>query len=160
LRWSPTSTRERDPMTTVLAIALAVVLADEKPKANQWEPTIAAFEKQDQAAPPAPGGIVFVGSSSIRLWNVKHPLPHLPCTNRVFGGSQMAASVRYADRIVIPYKPKIVVVFAGGNDITAGKTPETVTADFESLTKKIHAALPETKIYFVSLFPNPRRWQH
>jgi len=145
-------------MSTLLAffVTSALVAAD---PADRWEPAIAAFEKQDQESPPPSDGIVFVGSSSIRLWDVKQGFPDLPGINRGFGGSQMADSVRYAERIVIPYKPRVVVVFAGGNDIAAGKTPQQVAEDFQSLVHKIQAALPETKIYFVSLFPTVARWK-
>ena len=64
---------------------------------------------------------------------------------------------QFADRIVTPYEPRVVVVFAGGNDIAAGKTPEQVFEDFKALTAKIHAKLPKTKIYYVSLFPTVAR---
>ena len=124
---------------------------------DRWEADIRKFEEQDRAAPPPPGGAVFVGSSSIRLWNLREAFPDLPVLNRGFGGSQMADAARYAERIVIPYKPRVVVVFAGGNDIHAGKTPEEVCAAFKELVGKIHAALPETRVYFISLFPNLAR---
>ncbi len=127
------------------------------PSTERWEKAIAAFEAQDKLAAPAQDGIVFVGSSSIRLWDLKKGLPDLPCINRGFGGSHMADSAYFADRIIIPYRPRVVVVFAGGNDIASGKSPEQVAADFQALTEKIHAPLPHMKIYFVSLFPTVAR---
>jgi lysophospholipase L1-like esterase len=144
-------------MGTVVALLLtsAAVAADTSDE--RWGKAIAAFEQQDKQSAPAAGGIVFVGSSSIRLWDLKKGLPDLPCTNRGFGGSQMADSAYFADRIVIPYRPRVVVVYAGGNDIAAGKSPEQVAEDFQSLAKKVHAALPQTKIFFVSLFPTVAR---
>jgi lysophospholipase L1-like esterase len=144
-------------MTTLMTCFLATTVLTADVSAERWDKAIAAFEEQDKASPPAQEGLVFVGSSSIRLWDLKKGLPDLPCTNRGFGGSQMADSAYFADRIVIPYKPRVVVVFAGGNDIAAGKTPEQVAEDFQSLVSKIHAALPKTKIYFVSLFPSVAR---
>ena len=69
----------------------------------------------------------------------------------------MADSAYFADRIVIPYRPRILVVYAGGNDIAAGKSPQQVADDFQALVKKVHAALPQTKIFFVSLFPSVAR---
>jgi lysophospholipase L1-like esterase len=127
------------------------------PLQDRWEADIRKFEEQDRVAPPPSGGAVFVGSSSIRLWNLREAFPDLPVLNRGFGGSQMADAARYAERIVIPYKPRVVTVFAGGNDIHAGKTPEEVCAAFKELVGKIHAALPETRVYFISLFPNLAR---
>jgi lysophospholipase L1-like esterase len=138
-------------MRASIGLILALALQD------RWEADIRAFEAQDRAAPPAPGGVVFVGSSSIRLWNLREAFPDLPVLNRGFGGSQMADAARYAERIVIPCKPRVVVVFAGGNDINAGKSPEDVLAAFKDLVGKIHAALPETRVYFISLFPNLKR---
>jgi lysophospholipase L1-like esterase len=146
-------------MTTLLSLALAIVALVDVTADNKWEQDIAKFEAADKDSPPPHDGIVFVGSSSIRLWKTKDAFPELPCVNRGFGGSQMADSVRYADRIVTPYEPRVVVVFAGGNDIAAGKSPEQVAEDFKALTAKIHAKLPKTRIYAVSLFPTVARWK-
>ena len=130
-------------MTTLMTclLATAVITADVTP--DRWEKTIAAFEEQDKTSAPAQDGVVFVGSSSIRLWDVKKGLPDLPCTNRGFGGSHMGDSAHFAERIVIPYRPRVVVVFAGGNDIASGKSPEQVADDFKSLVGKIRAAHAE-----------------
>jgi lysophospholipase L1-like esterase len=124
---------------------------------DKWEADIRKFEEEDKKSPPPQEGIVFVGSSSIRLWKVKEAFPDLPCVNRGFGGSEMADAAKYADRIVTPHKPKVVVVFSGGNDINGGKTPEQVADAAKDLVKKIHASLPKTKVYFISLFPNVKR---
>ena len=139
-------------MRILAALALLVVLAQDK-----WEKDIAAFEAQDKAKPPPQNEIVFVGSSSIRMWKSTEAFPDLQIINRGFGGSEIADSVKYADRIILPYKPRIVVLFAGGNDINSGKTPEKVADDFKALVAKIHGALPKTKVYYISLFPNVKR---
>jgi len=141
-------------VATFLAL-LAPARAQEK--ADKWEKDIAAFEAEDKSAPPPLNEIVFVGSSTIRLWKTSAAFPDLKVINRGFGGSELADSVKYADRIILRYQPRIVVVFAGGNDINAGKTPERVADDFKALVEKIHAALPKTKIYYLSLFPNVKR---
>lgn len=146
-------------MTTLVALFFAAAVAGADVSPARWEEAIAGFEKQDRQSPPAAGGIVCVGSSSIRLWDVKKAFGDLPVTNRGFGGSQMEDSAHFAERIVLPYKPRVVVVFAGGNDIAAGKSPERVFADFKILTGKIHAALPAAKIFYVSLFPTVARWK-
>jgi len=145
-------------MRNVVALAATLVaFVGQEPKAGKWEKDIAAFEAQDQAAPPPQNEIVFVGSSTVRLWKTAEAFPDLKVVNRGFGGSEMADAVTYAERIVLPYKPRIVVVFAGGNDINAGKTPEKVAADFKALAAKVHGALPKTKIYYITLFPNVKR---
>ncbi len=139
------------------ALMLVLLALAQDPKAEPFAKEIAAYEAKDKASPPPENEIVLVGSSSIRLWKSTEAFPDLKVINRGFGGSQMADSVRYAERIVLPYKPRIVVVFAGGNDINAGKTPDQVADDFKALAGKIHGALPKTKVYFISLFPNVKR---
>ena len=100
-----------------------------------------------------------MGSSSIRLWKtLAQDFPEHRVLNRGFGGSEIADSVQFADRIVIPYAPRMVVMYAGGNDLNAGKPPEKVIADFKTFAGKIRAALPETDIAYISSAPNPARW--
>ena len=77
--------------------------------------------------------------------------------NRGFGGSHLCDSLAFADRIVIPYQPKLVVLYAGDNDIASGKSPEQVFADFKAFVAKVQAALPETRIAYVSIKPSPSR---
>ncbi len=103
--------------------------------------------------------MLFIGSSSIRLWKtLAQDFPDKQVLNRGFGGSQVADSVLYVDRIVIPYAPRLIVFYAGGNDIDAGKTPQTVAADFREFVAKVRAKLPSVPIDFVSIAGNPKRW--
>src|SRR5689334_9747608 len=104
---------------------------------------INAFADADHDNPPPTNAIVFVGSSSIRLWKtLAQDFPNHQVINRGFGGSQIIDSVNYADRIVFPYKPRQIVMYAGGNDINAKKTPEQVFADYRAFVAKVHAELP------------------
>ena len=144
-------------MHALLSLVVSLLALAQDSKTEPFIKEIEAFEAKDKTSPPPEHEIVFVGSSSIRMWKSTEAFPDLKIINRGFGGSQMADSVRYAERIILPYKPRIVVVFAGGNDINAKKTPETVVADFKTLVGKIHGALPQTKVYFISLFPNVAR---
>src|SRR5262249_54584384 len=75
-----------------------------------------------------------------------------------FGGSHLADSVNFAERIIIPFQPRQVVIYAGGNDLNAHKPPELVYGDFVALVTKIHAALPRTRIAYIASAPNPSRW--
>ena len=120
---------------------------------------IGEFLAADRTNPPPKRGILFIGSSSIRLWEtLTQDFPNLPVYNRGFGGSQLSDSVNYAEHIILPYKPKQIVVYAGGNDLNAGKTPEQVLADFQALVAKVRTRLPRTRIAYVSIAPNPARW--
>ena len=127
--------------------------------ARPFAKEINAFTASDATNPPARDGILFIGSSSIRLWKtLAQDLPDLPVLNRGFGGSQIIDSVNYADRIVFPYRPRHIVIYAGGNDINAKKTPEQVFADFRAFVAKVHAQLPRARISYISIAPNPARW--
>jgi len=127
---------------------------------DRWEPAIKKFEDTDKVSPPPPNGIVFIGASSIVRWNLPESFPELGphAINRGFGGSLAADSTRYAERIVIPYKPGIVVFYAGDNDVEANHTPEQIAGDFAAFERRVHAALPSTEIIFISIKPSLRRW--
>ena len=126
---------------------------------SKWEKSIAAFEASVRTNPPPQGCIVFVGSSSIRRWfTLSKDYPDLPVVNRGFGGSQLADSWTYADRIILPYHPKQVIIYAGGNDINAGKDPQRVFGDFVALVKRIRRGAPDARIGFISLAPTHARW--
>lgn len=127
---------------------------------ESWEPTIAKFEAQDRQSPVPPNGIVFIGASSIVRWNLPEYFPELgaKAINRGFGGSLIGDSVHFADRIVISYKPRIVVLYAGDNDVETNATAEQIADQFPKFDKKVHTALPQTRIVFISIKPSIRRW--
>jgi len=126
---------------------------------GHWEPDIAQFEAQDRANPPRLGSIVFVGSSSIRMWTtLDRDFPGVPVLNRGFGGSEAGDVAHFAERIVVRYKPPVVVFYAGDNDLAAGKTPTQVLAAFQSFVATMHSKLPGTRVVFVSIKPSIARW--
>jgi lysophospholipase L1-like esterase len=123
-----------------------------------WEKDIFAYETADRTNPPPQNAVLFVGSSSIRLWtDVTHAFPGHKVFSRGFGGSQLSDSVAFADRIVTPYKPRLVLLYAGDNDIASGKSPERILRDFKAFVSKIHAALPDTRIAYIAIKPCPLR---
>ncbi|MEZ6013604.1 MAG: SGNH/GDSL hydrolase family protein [Planctomycetota bacterium] len=127
---------------------------------TRWRDEIEAFERQDASAPPEAGGIVFVGSSSIRRWDsLESDFADLPVIERGFGGSQMLDSALFAHRIVTPYRPRMVVVYAGDNDIAAGKGPQEVLDDYLAFIAAVHGVLPEAKIAFIAIKPSLARWK-
>jgi lysophospholipase L1-like esterase len=128
--------------------------------AIRWQKAILAFAKKDADKAPPENPIVFTGSSSIVKWkSLEEDFPGLPVMNRGFGGSEVFDSFNYAHLTVIKYKPRQVVMYAGGNDINGGKTPQRVFADFKAFVAKVHAALPECRICYISNAPNPSRWK-
>ncbi|MFO1483350.1 MAG: GDSL-type esterase/lipase family protein [Verrucomicrobiaceae bacterium] len=127
--------------------------------AIRWQKDILAFAEQDAKKVPPTNPIIFTGSSSIRRWSsLADDFPGLPVMNHGFGGSEAFDSFNYADLTVIKYKPKQVVMYAGSNDIAAGKTPERVLTDIKAFVAKVHTALPDCRISYVSNAPNPKRW--
>lgn len=149
------------PRRPVFALTLAHATLFAAGDPARWEKAMAAFEEQDRTNPPKPNGVLFLGSSSIRLWKtLAEDFPGVPLLNRGFGGSQISDSIYYFDRLVMPSRPRLVVFFAGGNDISSGVTAEQVAADFRELCAKLHQALPETRVIFISLPFVESRWKH
>lgn len=125
----------------------------------RFEKEIAAYEEHDKKSPPEQGAILFTGASGIRLWKtLEQDFSEYKVINRAFGGSMLSDNIYFLERNVFPYKPKQIVIQAGGNDINAGKTPETVAADFKTYCEKVREKLPEVRISFLNLNPSPSRW--
>lgn len=139
--------------TGVTAIAPLPAGANAAPEMN-------AFLKADQKRMPPSGAVLFMGSSSIRMWDtLAQDFPEIPVINRGFGGSQIFESTFYADRIAFPYKPKIIVLCAGTNDLAYGnKKPLQVLQEFKDFVAKMHTALPDTRIVYISINPTVARW--
>ncbi len=137
-----------------------VQAASKKPQTPEvrWAKEMSAFAAADKTNPPPKDAILFIGSSSIRRWtNVAAAFPGHKVINRGFGGSQVSDSVAFAGRIVTPYKPKLVLLYAGDNDIASGKSPETVLADFKEFVRRVHAAVPQARIAYIAIKPCPAR---
>lgn len=125
--------------------------------ADPWAEAVAAFANAD-AAHPSRGGVVFVGSSSLRLWDdLERRFKDYSALNRGFGGSTLADCIRHLDRLVLPHDPRLVVVYAGDNDLAEGRSPQQVFDDFKALSERIHKRLPKTQVVFVSIKPSPAR---
>lgn len=142
-----------------LAVSVRANTVEKIADPTRWEKEILKFEETDKTNSPPEKANLFVGSSSIRGWKtLAQDFPKHKVINRGFGGSHLNDSVHYFDRIVAPYKPKMIFVYAGSNDIYFGKKPETVFADFKAFVEKTRKALPKTKVAFISIAPNPARW--
>lgn len=124
-----------------------------------WEKEVAAYEAADRQNPPPKGGVVFVGSSTIRLWKtLAQDFPEQKVINRGIGGSEIVDSTHFADRIIFPYEPRQIILRAGGNDIHNGRVPGEIALDFIEFVRTVHARLPKTEIIYICGNPAPARW--
>jgi lysophospholipase L1-like esterase len=128
--------------------------------AQPFESEIRAFKTQDSAHFPARHSILFVGSSSFRLWSdVQNYFPSYPIINRGFGGSRLLDLTRYRDQIIFAYNPKQIVIYCGENDLASSDTvsAKTVFSRFVHLFELIRRRMPGENIVFISLKPSPSR---
>jgi sialate O-acetylesterase len=151
----------RTTFRSIFAILLLLfgfqIYAQEKP-IDRFENTIIEYEQQDVQDFPLPDGIVFTGSSSIRMWNtIQADLAPLPIISRGFGGSTIPEVLHYADRVIYPYQPQMIVIYAGENDIAGGVAPAQVLQNFIALANDIEENLPQTEVYFISIKPSVLR---
>jgi lysophospholipase L1-like esterase len=125
---------------------------------QEWKRDMARFAAEDAASPPPARPVVFTGSSSIRMWStLAEDFSGLPVLNRGFGGSQVRDAVWYAREVAIRYRPRMVVLYAGDNDLNAGRSPEQVLADFRAFVGRVRRDLPEVPIVYISIKPSPSR---
>jgi len=143
-----------------LALLAALLLAAVLPAAtNRWEGEISNYLRRDATNPPAKGGILFVGSSTIRMWRTAtNDFLPLPVLNRGFGGSSFKDLLFFMDTIVLPYEPKVLVVYEGDNDLgSSNSVAATVVSNAKLFALRVHAALPEAKIFYLSIKPSLKR---
>lgn len=150
-------------MNPWIAAALAIsLIAPPKPgKHEQWDAEIAKLETKAAKRQDLVGGVVFTGSSSIKNWKtLTKDFNGIPVINMGFGGSELADAVYYIDRLVLQYKPRVVVVYSGENDINAGVPVRRVLEDLKQFIALVHKDDPTTRIIVVSLKPSPVREKH
>jgi lysophospholipase L1-like esterase len=156
-------------LTFVAALALAsippVAAAQPRPPVASPDPArfeadIAAFEAEDRATPPPDGATLFVGSSSIRYWDVARAFPALRTIRRGYGGSHVSDTLHFFDRIVLRYRPSFVVFYAGDADVSGGKDAATIAADTLTLVRRIRTQLPATAVLVIGTKPSPLHWPH
>ena len=143
----------------LLVLALAwMPLSAAADMQGRWDADIARFEQADRIDPPAPGAVLFIGSSSIRFWDsLQADFPGVRILRRGFGGSTIREATLYSTRIVIPYRPRLVVLYAGDNDLAEGRTPDAVRDDFIAFTARVRRDLPDTAFAYIAIKPSPAR---
>lgn len=128
------------------------------PDPNRFAKEIDAFRDLDSKNSVPADPVLFLGSSSIRMWRTHDSFPALPVINRGFGGSHICDVIYFADRVLLPYKPRVIVFYAGDNDIAAGKSAGRVFDDTRHFADLVHQRLPAAKIIFLAIKPSTQRW--
>lgn len=128
-------------------------------RAARWQDSFDQFAAADRQRLPEAGGVLFVGSSSIRLWDgLEDDFRALPVViKRGFGGSRLSDCSDNLSRLVLPYKPRQIIVYAGDNDLAEGATPAEVLASFERFVEGVQRELPRSRIAYLSIKPSPSR---
>ncbi|MDZ4659354.1 MAG: GDSL-type esterase/lipase family protein [Bythopirellula sp.] len=143
------------------AVLLALVFSATSRAAEydttRWQDDIDAFVRADQTSSVEPGGVVFVGSSSIRMWDLEKSFPGKEYLNRGFGGSEIVDSTHFFTELVAQHQPRLVVFYAGDNDISAGKLPSQVASDFLDFAELFLSQLPDSKLIYISIKPSIAR---
>jgi lysophospholipase L1-like esterase len=125
---------------------------------GRFEAEIRAFEQRDREAPPPRDPVLFVGSSSIGMWcALDRDFPGLAVLNRGFGGSEMRDVLHYAERVVLPYRPRTIVLYEGDNDLASGRTPDEVHDAFRRFAALVRDRLPGTRLVYLAIKPSPAR---
>ena len=147
--------------TISIVLVLVLGLAAKVAMAQGFETAIHAFEQSDLVSPPPANPMLFVGSSSIRVWpDLVGDFPDYPVMNRGFGGSKMSDVLYYFDRIVAPYDPAMILVYEGDNDLAAGMSVGRVYADYVEFLALVKEQLPEADVAFIATKPSPSRSQY
>ena len=151
----------RRGLPCLVPAVLGVSLLSAAPQAVQaprFEAAIQAFLAADRVQPPPKRAILFVGSSVFRQWsNLAEQMAPLPVFNRAFGGSRTGDLLDRLPQVVLPYEPRIVVYYCGSNDIKGGEPPEAVFERFEEFSERLRTALPESRLFYVSINRAPEK---
>lgn len=150
----------KQPLTRLSVMLLLLVATCQLHAQEAFWNEIKAFKKQDSLQPPPQNAILFVGSSSFRLWHdVQADFPGYTIINRGFGGSTLSDVIHYADDVIFPYQPKEIVIYCGENDISSSDTitSKTVLTRFEKLFTLIRKKMPRVPVVFVAMKPSPSR---
>lgn len=128
---------------------------------KHWEKEISELVKQDETKTYPDNSILFIGSSSIRLWrNIDKDMAPYPVIQRGFGGANLRDLLVYENRLVNPHTFRAICVFIA-NDIHGGeadRTPEEVFTLYKQLIKSIRKEHKKEPIFWIQITPTESRW--
>ena len=147
-------------LPALIAFTALISRADEPAPIDpsKWDAEIAAFAERDAKTPPPKGGLLFVGSSTIRMWDLETSWPGEEVLNNGFGGSTLPDAIYHFEALVATSEPRAVILYSGDNDLSRGRSVSQVTEDFKTfatLSKKTHSGVP---IVILAIKPSVKRW--
>ena len=145
----------------IVSLCLAAfypAVAEDNSKEDRWASDIKQFMEWDSKNSFPDDAVLFVGSSSVRMWKTGDAFPKLKVINRGFGGSQVSDLLRYFDKIVVKYSPSVIVLYSGDNDTAVGKSSERIISDYQSFIDQTNEKLLGTPIVIISIKPSGARW--
>lgn len=146
-------------VAVVASMAVRPVEGQTAATANRFEQNVAAYEAADRATPSPSGAILLVGDSQFYRWKtLPEDLPGYTVVNRGIDSFRASDLRHFADRLVRPYAPRLIVTHVGGNDVNQGRSPEQILEDFQAFVAHVRTLLPEVPIAFSSITPGPGRW--
>lgn len=144
--------------TNFLILLLLFSILDD-PDPLRFESDIDELASAENIRENGPGGIMFLGSSSIRMWkSLEDDFAGYPVYNLGFGGSHTSDVLYYFQKLVIPFHPSLILFYEGDNDLASGKSPNHVFRDFKNFLKRVNQELPGTRVGFIAAKPSPSRW--
>lgn len=145
----------------LFALFSGLAFSAERPSASaRFEQQVRRYEDADLANPPPKGAILLAGDSQFFRWKtLSEDLPDYTVINRGIDSFELSDLIHFADRLVLPYAPRLIVLHVGGNDVHNGKTAAQVLADFKTFVALVRARYPQLPIVFSSLTPGPGRWE-
>ncbi|MCB2219844.1 MAG: hypothetical protein KQI35_05555 [Bacteroidetes bacterium] len=150
----------RLPIIIFLAFHVFLLSGQEKqdPDPRRFQNEIDAFQHWDSKNAVPENPILFIGSSSIRMWKTHDAFPDQPVVNRGFGGAEISDMIYFYDQIAKPYDPNIIVFYCGDNDISGGKKAEQVFNDFKTIREKLNSDFPDASFIYLPAKPSQSRW--
>lgn len=154
--------RSPAPLTAIIAAVLVtatgLLFSDEPKGPEQWEKDMKAFEAREAKSPSPGNALLFVGSSSIRKWDLSVSWPDEMTINNGFGGSTLADSIHHFDRLILPYRPRAIIIYAGDNDMKKGLSAEGVAKAVKTLFDQIAKTKPGVPVIYIAIKPSIARW--
>jgi lysophospholipase L1-like esterase len=145
-------------LLSIFIIWAANALAQENPDPHRFDKEIQNFEKWDSKNSFPKGAILFVGSSSIRMWKTQESFPDLTLINRGFGGAHISDVIFFIEQTTLKYDAPIIFFYCGDNDIAGNKSPQQVLEDYKIFVQKVLENRSDTKIMFLAIKPSIARW--